>query len=163
MSCASLDGAAVVALVARAAALLQLVAALLALQDADRVEAALRAAPPAEHGAAEAVVVLQGGRALQRVGIVNELTSLPQVSRAVALSLRGVVSLLSYLRVGGADPLCRRAGDDGVWAGGVGHLRPALLHVRLGRLALLVTLAVALKNKKKIDEWHVRHCLNHAL
>ena len=62
--CAYLDGFAVVSLVAGAAALLELVAALLPLQDADGVEAALRAAAPPEHGAAEAVVVLQGGRAL---------------------------------------------------------------------------------------------------
>ena len=71
-----------------------------------------------------------------------------------------VVSLLSYLWVGGADPLGRRAGDDGVGARGVGHLRPALLHVRLGRLALLVALAVALESKKENNEGRFRHCLN---
>ena len=49
-----------------------------------------------------------------------------------------------YLWVGGADPLCRGAGDDGVGARRVDHLGAALLHVRLGRLALLVALAVAL-------------------
>ena len=60
----SLDGFAVVSFVARAPALFELVAALLPLQDSNRVEAALRAAAPSEHGAAEAVVVLEGGGAL---------------------------------------------------------------------------------------------------
>ena len=61
---ASLDGFAVVSFVTRASALFELVAALLPLQDANRVEAALRAAAPPKHGAAEAVVVLEGGGAL---------------------------------------------------------------------------------------------------
>ena len=56
----------------------------------------------------------------------------------------------AYLWVGGADPLRRGAGDDGVGARGVDHLGAALLHVRLGGLALLVALAVALWRRKRI-------------